>query len=109
MFGKRSFLKRRKPARQHDGAADEKTRETPFIPPVQPKLTMGQPGDVFEQEADRTADAVVQNMDAENSLQAQPLEEEEEMIQPQVEEEEEEELIQPQMEEEEEIQARPED
>ncbi len=109
MFGKQSFWKRRKPSRQRSGEAEGHTKETPFIPPIQPKLTMGQPGDVYEQEADRTADAVVQQMESEEALQTQPEEEEEEMLQPQVEEEEEEELLQPQMEEEEEMQAKPED
>lgn len=90
---------------------------------VQPKLNIGQPGDKYEQEADRMAEEViseknttepffagskntnfandfngVQNFiqrDRDNSvLQAQAEEEEEEMVQPQLEEEEEE-MVQP--------------
>ena len=74
---------------------------------AQTKLTVGQPDDPCEKEADRVADAVMRMPD--EALQRQPLEEEEEMLQTkpadreecrpdlqrQVEEEEEEELLQP--------------
>ena len=73
---------------------------------VQPKLKIGQPGDKFEQEADRVADAVAGSPDG--LVQRQPLEEEEEMLQTQPEEEEEE-MLQAQVEEEEDIQAKPRD
>lgn len=59
---------------------------------IQPKLKIGQPGDKYEQEADRVADAVVHTPDTANvqrkfvgeeeeMLQTQPLEEEEETLQ----------------------------
>ncbi|WP_372771990.1 DUF4157 domain-containing protein [Mangrovibacterium sp.] len=50
-------------------------------PTVQPKLTVGRPGDKYEQEADAVADQVMR-MEKSESLQMQPLEEEEEMMQP---------------------------
>jgi len=63
---------------------------------IQPKLKIGQPGDKFEQEADAVADNVMR-MGRSESLQMQPMEEEEEMMQPKLRmqpEEEEEEPIQ---------------
>ena len=92
---------------------------------IQPKLTIGQPGDRYEQEADSVARAVMQQEQGnsaqeqdktgvrrhpeEEGLQTQPLEEEEESLQAQPQEEEEEEIqakLQRQEEEEEEIQAK---
>ena len=59
---------------------------------IQPKLKVGQPGDKYEQEADTIANRVMRMSDNE-SLRMQPVEEEEELLQPklrmQVEEEEE--------------------
>lgn len=55
---------------------------------IQPKLKIGQPGDRYEQEADRVADTVVNTQ--EPVAQRQPVEEEEEMLQTQPMEEEEE-------------------
>jgi hypothetical protein len=94
---------------------------------IQPKLTIGQPGDRHEQEADSVARAIIQQelgnsargrdksgvqsqpQEAE-SLQMQPLEEEEEELQPKLQrQEEEEEELQPRLqrqEEEEEIQTK---
>ncbi|GAA5521934.1 DUF4157 domain-containing protein [Aliifodinibius salicampi] len=72
---------------------------------IQPKLKIGQPGDKYEQEADRVADAVVNSPDAPN-LQRRSVEEEEEMLQTQPLEEEEETLQTQPMEEEEELQAK---
>ena len=77
---------------------------------IQAKLVVGQPGDKYEQEADRVADAVVQMAEPEVQRQVEPEEEEEEeeLVQPKLaanaeypiqrqvdeEEEEEEELLQ---------------
>lgn len=71
---------------------------------IQPKLKIGKPGDKYEQQADRVADAVVQSPDHTAAVQRQPVEEEEEMLQTQMEEEEE--TLQAQMEEEEEMQTK---
>lgn len=49
------------------------------IPFIQTKLRIGQPGDVYEQEADRVAASVMRRESDE--LQRQPMEEEEEMLQ----------------------------
>jgi len=77
---------------------------------VQAKLTVSQPGDIYEQEADRVADMVTKaetsevkrQAEEEEELQMQPAEEEEELqMQRQAEEEEEEE------EQEEEVQTQP--
>jgi peptidoglycan hydrolase-like protein with peptidoglycan-binding domain len=95
---------------------DLKVRGSAFFK-VQPKLNIGQPGDKYEQEADKMADKLVSQKRGENhsffgssdnffgkslfalqersqeekeSVQRQPVEEEEEMVQMQVEEEEEE-------------------
>ena len=76
---------------------------------LQAKLRIGQPGDKYEQEADRVADAVMRMPEPEMQRQVEPEEEEEEeeilqskplvdqitpLVQRQVEEEEEEELLQ---------------
>ena len=79
---------------------------------LQAKLRIGQPGDVYEQEADRVADAVMRMPEPqaisrevphiqrvyegceEEELMRQPIEEEEEELRRQPEEEEEEELLQ---------------
>jgi hypothetical protein len=66
-------------------------------PVVQPKLKIGRPGDKYEQEADAMADRVMQ-MSEPAAIQMQPMEEEEEMLQPMIQrqpEEEEEEMLQP--------------
>lgn len=81
-------------------------------PTLQPKLTIGQPNDKYEQEADRIADEVMRMPEPGVQRQVEPEEEEEEVLQakplagqitplvqrqpdPVEEEEEEEELIQP--------------
>ena|GEM_PF-6278552 len=60
-------------------------------PVIQPKLTIGQPNDKYEQEADRVADEVMRMPESgvqrqcpeyEEGLQRQPVEEEEDMVQP---------------------------
>ena len=73
---------------------------------LQAKLRIGQPGDVYEQEADRVADAVMRMPEPEMQRQVEPEEEEEilqtkplvdqitPLVQRQVEEEEEEEMLQ---------------
>nr|CAI64369.1 hypothetical protein [uncultured archaeon] len=74
---------------------------------LQAKLRIGQPGDVYEQEADRVADAVMRMPEPGVQRQVEPEEEEEEvlqtkllvdhitpLVQRQVEEEEEEEMLQ---------------
>lgn len=66
-------------------------------PVIQPKLKIGQPGDKYEQEADAVADRVMSMSDS-NQVQMQPMEEEEEMMQPKIQMqpmEEEEEMMQP--------------
>lgn len=55
----------------------ELQQETPFIPPVQTKLNIGKPGDVYEVEADKTADAVVSQTNTTDSIQKMGTEEEE--------------------------------
>lgn len=47
---------------------------------VQGKITIGRPGDRYEQEADRVADQVMAMHDS--AVQRQPMEEEEELVQP---------------------------
>ncbi|MGB5632147.1 MAG: DUF4157 domain-containing protein [Waterburya sp.] len=79
-------------------------------PPIQTKLTVGRPGDVFEQEADRMADRIVNHQSspqvqqkADDLIQRQNMEQEEEMpVQEQAEKEEEEMPVQKQAEKEEE-------
>jgi Domain of unknown function (DUF4157) len=57
------------------------------LPPIQPKLTIGAPGDKYEQEADRVAQQVVQQLNAplnkqsEQSVQRETLPEEEDELQ----------------------------
>jgi hypothetical protein len=65
---------------------------------VQPRLKVGKPGDEYEKEADAVADRVMAMNDP-GAVQMQPLEEEEEMLQPKVQ-------MQPLEEEEEEIQPK---
>jgi len=60
----------------------ELQKDTPFIPPIQTKLTIGEPGDMYEQEADKTADTVVHNANDGNTLQKQNPEEEEVQAKP---------------------------
>ena len=48
---------------------------------LQAKLRIGQPGDVYEQEADRVADAVMRMPEPGVQRQVEPEEEEEEMLQ----------------------------
>ncbi len=74
---------------------------------IQAKLRVGQPGDVYEQEADRVADEVMRMPEPQVQRQVEDEEEEEELLQPKFEEspdiiqrqvepeEEEEELLQP--------------
>jgi hypothetical protein len=57
---------------------------------IQTKLAVSQPGDIYEKEADRVTEQVMQM--SEPQIQRQPEEEEEEMLQPKSLEEEEEEL-----------------
>lgn len=70
----------------------KQSKELNRLPFFQPKLKVGQPGDKYEREADAVADRVMRMGESE-SLRMQPIEEEEEMMQPkiqmQVEEEEE--------------------
>ena len=66
---------------------------------LQPKLKIGQPGDKYEQEADSMADQVMR-MSQSDTMQMQPAEEEEELLQCKIQmqpEEEEEELLQPKL------------
>jgi hypothetical protein len=64
----------------------------------QPKLKIGQPGDKYEKEADGVADKVMQ-MSGSETMQMQPIEEEEEVMQPKL-------RMQPIEEEEEAVQAK---
>ena len=65
---------------------------------IQPKLKIGQPGDKYEREADTVADRVMR-MSESATMQMQPIEEEEEMMQPKL-------RMQPMEEEEEALQAK---
>jgi len=49
----------------------ESIHETPPPPPVQPKRTIGEPGDMYEQEADRVARQVVDEINAPPKIQPQ--------------------------------------
>ncbi len=49
-------------------------------PPIQPKLTIGQPGDKYEQEADAVARRVVSQMHAPEAVQREELPEEDEEL-----------------------------
>ena len=66
---------------------------------IQPKLKIGQPGNKYEQEADKVADRVMR-MSESDTMQMQPIEEEEEMMQPKL-------RMQPMEEEEEMLQMSP--
>jgi len=82
MFSKRRFRRRNKPSSQHFLEGAEQQQETPFIPPVQTKLNIGKPRDVYEVEADKTADAVVAKTDTSDSIQKMGAEEEEVQAKP---------------------------
>ncbi|MEZ5039263.1 MAG: DUF4157 domain-containing protein [Saprospiraceae bacterium] len=69
--GKSSFFSPSSENDKDQQAFFKKTTPPPF---VQAKLTIGQPGDKYEQEADRTADQVVQTL-SENKSQPQTLSE----------------------------------
>jgi hypothetical protein len=59
----------------------------PGSPPLQTKLTIGQPGDKYEQEADRVASDVVQNLNApaaDQSVQRVDIEDDELQMKPQL-------------------------
>ena len=60
MFSKRTY-RRNKPKQSTWLESSDQTKETSFIPPIQTKLNMGEPGDVYEKEADNTADKVVES------------------------------------------------
>lgn len=74
---------------------------SPFFSGIQPKLTVSKADDPQEREADQVADRVMQNNSSE-ALQRQPMEEEEEMMQPKLQRQEEEEEAQPKLQREEE-------
>ncbi|MCB9301685.1 MAG: DUF4157 domain-containing protein [Lewinellaceae bacterium] len=131
-------------SRRHPSPRQEGHMQEPFFGPVkadhenvasqpffQPKLTIGQPGDAYEQEADKVADAVVSGSERtpavqrqgisrlqrvmevqkqpapeeEEPVQMQEMEEEKEAVQTQAEPKEEEKPVQKQEMEEEEVQA----
>ncbi len=74
-------------------------KESHFHPRLQPKLKIGQIGDIYEQEADAVADRVMRMADS-KMMQMQPEEEEEELLQPKIQlqpEEEEDEIVQPKL------------
>lgn len=76
---------------------ETRTTKNGAHPTIQPKLKIGQPGDKYEQEADRFADQVMR-MSEDGNVQMQPIEEEEEELQPKLRMqpmEEEEEMMQP--------------
>jgi hypothetical protein len=72
-----------------------KTKRSLFVdmPAIQPKLAIGQPGDKYEREADAMAERVMM-MCGSQTMQMQPIEEEEEQIQMKCEQCEEEEMLQ---------------
>jgi len=75
------------------GATPERVRQILHGPRLQPKLTVGPPGDAYEREADRVADAVMRMPEPEGRVQRVCAECEEEMHrQPAPEEEDEEKL-----------------
>jgi hypothetical protein len=66
---------------QRQGAGNESA--TPYSLPVQAKLTIGEPGDKYEQEADRVASQVVKQInspDAASSSQGQSVQRQEEPV-----------------------------
>jgi len=117
MFSKRRF-RRNKPRSPNFLENGEQKKEVPFIPPVQTKLNIGQPGDVYEVEADKTADEVVNKTTSRDSIQKMGAEEEEVQAKPlsqgltpfvQKQEAEDEEPVQKMKEEEEPLQAKQEE
>ena len=71
--------------------------DTDEVSALQPKLTVGPANDAYEREADAVADAVMRIPETE-TVRRQPIEEEEEMLQPKLQRqpiEEEEEMLQP--------------
>ena len=81
MFSKRRF-RRNKPRSQNFLESGEQQKETPFIPPVQTKLNIGKPGDVYEVEADKTADEVVNKTTSPDTVQKMGAKEEEVQAKP---------------------------
>jgi ribosomal protein S27E len=76
---------------------------------IQPKLKIGKPGDKYEREADAVADRVMRMSESE-TMQMQPVEEEEEMMQPKLRMqpmEEEEEMVQTKIQKQEEEEEEP--
>ncbi|NNE75465.1 MAG: DUF4157 domain-containing protein [Pricia sp.] len=82
MFSKRRFRRRNKPRSQHFLEGGEQQNDAPFIPPVQTKLNIGKPGDIYEKEADKTADAVVAKTNSTDAIQKMGAEEEEVQTKP---------------------------
>ncbi len=60
MFSKRTY-RRNKPKQSTWLESSDQTKEISFIPPIQTKLNIGEPGDIYEKEADNTADKVIEN------------------------------------------------
>ncbi len=88
-------LHRNRPARNAKPAQAPfyKTGQSTFFTGIQPRLTVGKADDPQEKEADNMADQVMQKGENE-VLQRQPLEEEEELLQPKIQRQEEEEAAQ---------------
>ncbi|MEM9544976.1 MAG: hypothetical protein AAGA77_03340, partial [Bacteroidota bacterium] len=78
MFTKRTFWRRNKP-KQSNWVEGKGQKENSFIPAIQTKLTIGKPGDVYEKEADNTADRVVS--DSTDAPDVQKMGEEKEEVQ----------------------------
>lgn len=92
---------RMKPEVQHQVMAgtDDEDEDGTLVSPVQTKLQIGKPGDKYEREADVVANRVVKMSDT-DTMQIQPVEEEEETLQTKI-------RMQPKEEEEENIQMKP--
>lgn len=60
MFSKRIYRRRNKPRQSSWLDGKGKDNDNSFFPPIQTKLNIGKPGDVYEQEADKNADKVVE-------------------------------------------------
>ncbi|MDF1695265.1 MAG: hypothetical protein P1U56_05510, partial [Saprospiraceae bacterium] len=77
MFSKRTFWRKNKPKQNNWLEASDQGKETPFVAPIQTKLNIGKPGDVYEKEADATADEVVSKTGDQPQIQRMGEEQEE--------------------------------
>ncbi len=68
MFSKWTYRKST-PRQSNWLESNDQSKDKSFIPPIQTKLNIGKPGDVYEKEADKTADDVVNNTAEQSNIQ----------------------------------------